>query len=152
MDVTTSQPDDLDHPEVTPVQTAIVYIDRSDVRSGKLDEVKTSISALLELVERNEPQLLGYAFYLDEQATRMTVLAIHPDAESMELHMDVGAPGFRRFEGLIDLRSIDVYGTPSAKVREQLRQKAQMLGAGVRITIHEQHAGFARPALRGRLR
>jgi hypothetical protein len=138
--------------QVTLVQTSIVYIDRSDVRTGKLDEVKASITALLELVEPNEPQLLGYAFYLDEQAARMTVLAIHPDAESMELHMEVGAPGFQKFEGLIDLRSIDVYGTPSVKVREQLRQKAQMLGTGVRVMIHEQHAGFARPALRGRPR
>lgn len=130
------------------MQTPIVYIDRSDVRTGKLDEVKASIAALLELVERNEPQLLEYAFYLDEQAARMTVLAIHPDGESMELHMEVGAPGFQRFAGLIDLRSIDVYGTPSARVREQLRQKAQMLGTAVRVTIHEQHAAFARPALR----
>ena len=37
----------------------------------------------------------------------------------MELHMEVGGPGFLRFEKHMDLRSIDVYGTPSDKVRRQ---------------------------------
>ena len=132
------------------MEGSIVYIDRSDVREGKLPEVRKAIAALVELVERREPQLLAYAFFLDDADSRMSVLAVHPDAASMELHMDVGTPGFRRFEGLIDLRTIDVYGRPSDKVREQLRQKAEMLGAAVRVTIHESISGFTRPGLRTR--
>jgi len=78
------------------------------------------------------------------------VVAVHPDAASMELHMNVGGPGFRRFEKLIDLRSIDVYGAPSDNVRRQLDEKAKMLGASARVTIHEPHAGLARLVRRAR--
>ncbi len=126
---------------------AILYVDRSQVRPGKLDDVKAAIRSLVDLVEPREPQLLAYSFYLDEAAQRMTVVAVHPNAASMELHMDVGAPGFRRFEGLVDLYSIEVYGIPSERVREQLAEKARLLGASARITIQEQYAGFTRRAL-----
>lgn len=122
----------------------IVYIDQSEIHEGRMDEVRAAIRALVELVEPLEPQLLAYDFYLDEEARRQTVVAVHPDAASLELHLAVGAPGFRRFEGLIDLRSIDVYGEPSDAVREQLRQKAAMLGTKARITIHARYAGIAR--------
>ena len=132
------------------METTIVYIDQSEVRPGKLDEVKVAIRALVDLVEPNEPQLVAYSFYLDESAARMSVVAVHPDAASMERHMEVGALGFRRFADLIDMRSIDVYGRPSDRVRRQLEEKARMLGAGVRITIHEPHAGLARLATRPR--
>jgi len=126
--------------------TPIVYIDRSDIREGKLEEVRAAIRALVDLVEPREPQLVAYDFYVDEAAREQTVVAVHPDAGSLELHLAVGAPGFRRFDGLIDLRSIDVYGDPGATVREQLRRKAAMLGATARVTIHERFAGIVRDA------
>jgi len=132
------------------VDSTIVYIDESEVRPGQLDEVKSAIDALVALIEPSEPQLIAYSVYLDESARRMRVVAVHPDAASMELHMNVGGPGFRRFERLIDLRSIDVYGAPSDNVRRQLDEKAKMLGASARVTIHEPHAGLARLVRRAR--
>ena len=73
----------------------------------------------------------------------MTVAAVHPDSASLELHMEVGGPEFRKLTGLIRLQIIEVYGRPSDKAREQLQQKAQMLG-GARVVVDELHAGFAR--------
>jgi hypothetical protein len=42
----------------------------------------------------HEPQLISYGFFIDEEASRMTVIAIHPDAASLELHMETGGPRF----------------------------------------------------------
>lgn len=132
------------------MDTTIVYIDQSEVRPGKIDAVKAAITALVALVGPKEPQLVAYSIYLDEAERRMSVVAVHPDAASMELHMDVGAPGFARFEGLIDLRSIDVYGIPSDRVRRQLSDKARLLGGAARVTIHEPRAGLDRAGHRSR--
>lgn len=128
------------------MDSTIVYVDRSDIRPGRLDEVKAAISALVELVEQREPQLIAYSIYVEDDGKGMSVVAVHSDATSMELHMVVGAPGFRRFAGLIDLRSIDVYGAPSDLTRRQLKEKADMLGSSVRVTVHEPHAGLSRNA------
>ena len=124
----------------------IVYIDTSAIRPGRLAEVKAAMKELAEFVEANEPQLISYEFYLSENATRMTVVAVHPDSESMEFHMKVAGPVFRKFADLIDLLRIDVYGPVTHQLLQQLQQKAQMLGNGT-VVIHEKSAGFARFAV-----
>lgn len=77
------------------VPEPIVYIDRSRIRPGKIGEVRQAIDELVAFIDAREPQLLHYGFYLDEESSRMTVVAVHPDAASVELHMEVGAEAFR---------------------------------------------------------
>jgi len=43
----------------------IIYIDRSNIREGKLEEVKAALPRLVEFVDAHEPQLLAYGMYLD---------------------------------------------------------------------------------------
>ena len=122
----------------------IVYIDHSDIREGRLPEVRAGIQELADFVDTHEPQLLAYGFYIDEEVMRMTLIAIHPDSSSLELHMEVGGPAFRKFIELIDLRKIEVYGRPSHRVLEQLQQKVEMLGKNGTMVVHDRYAGFAR--------
>lgn len=122
----------------------IVYIDRSRIRPGKLADLKHAIGELVAFIEEREPQLLSYGFHLDEEEARMTVVAVHPDAASVELHMEVGAEAFRGFADLIEMEGIEVYGDPTDKMLAQLRQKAEALGTDGRVTVARRHAGFAR--------
>ena len=127
---------------------AIVYIDRSEIRPGKVEEVKVGVTGLVEFIRAREPQLISYAFYIDESVSSMSVVAVHPDSASMDLHMRIGGPEFRKLAGFIDLQLIEVYGSPSATVLDQLQQKAQMLGKNARVVVHKPHAGFgALPSL-----
>lgn len=121
----------------------IVYIDTSDIRQGKFEALKEAMRDLAIFVDTNVPQLISYGFFLSEDQRHMTVAAVHPDSASIEHHMDVCGPEFRKFADLIDLSRIEVYGDVSDTVRERLHQKAQMLGSGV-VTVHSLHAGFAR--------
>jgi hypothetical protein len=126
------------------MSSLIVYIDRSAIRVGKLEEVREALRGLVEFVDSAEPQLLAYGFYIDEDGEGLTVVAIHPDSSSLEFHLEVGRDAFRTFTELIDLRTIDVYGRASEKVRGQLQQKVELLGENGKVVVHEQHAGFAR--------
>jgi quinol monooxygenase YgiN len=122
----------------------IVYVDRSDVRDGALEAVRAAIDELAEFIEAHEPQLLAYNVYLNEDGTRMTVIHVNRDSASLEYHLDVGGPAFRKFADLITLRSIDVYGRPSEAALERLNEKARMLG-GATVNVLEWRAGFVRP-------
>lgn len=122
----------------------IVYIDRSRVRPGKIEELKPAIHELVEFIEAREPQLLSYGFHLDEDESRMTVVAVHPDAASVELHMEVGGEAFRGFADLIEMEGIEVYGDPTDRMLEQLQQKAEALGKTGRVVVDRREAGFAR--------
>lgn len=122
----------------------IIYIDRSTIRPGKLEQLKRAIGDLVEFIESQEPQLLHYGFYLDEEESRMTVVAVHPDAASVELHMDVGASAFGKFAEFIEMEGIEVYGEASDRMREQLHRKAEMLGEGGSVRVDRLEAGFDR--------
>ena len=74
----------------------IVYIDHSDIREDSFEELKAGIRQLVDFIEAREPQLITYGFYLDEDAAKMTVVAVHPDSGSLELHMDIGGEEFRK--------------------------------------------------------
>ncbi len=121
----------------------IVYVDTSEVRAGRLEELKAAMDDLKMFVEANEPQLLAYNVYFSDDGTRMTVLHINPDSASLEFHMKVAGPMFRPIGELINMLAIDVYGRPGNALVDQLQHKAQMLGSGT-VRVHDLHTGFAR--------
>lgn len=123
----------------------VIVVDSSQIRAGKLDELKAAIGDLVRFVESHEPRVLSYSVYLDDDETRMTVVQVHPDSRSAELHMEVAGPAFGRFTELVELQTMDVYGDASESLRDRLHRKAQMLG-GARVAVHDGLAGFARPA------
>jgi hypothetical protein len=125
------------------VSDPIVVIDSSEIREGKLEELKTALEELAAFVEANEADPVAYNVYFNEDATRMTVVQIHPNSASMELHMKVAGPIFRKFGELVELSRVDLYGRPSDTLREQMRQKAQLLG-NAPVVVNELHAGFSR--------
>ena len=131
-----------------PGSELVVYIDHSDIHEGRLEDLKAGIRRLVAFIESREPQLVSYGFHLDEELGRMTVVAVHPDSESLETHMEVGVPEFRKLADMITLRRMEVYGSISHRARVMLEQKALLLGpAGV--TVQERFSGFARPAVVG---
>jgi hypothetical protein len=122
---------------------AVVYIDRSEIREGRADELRAGVSKLVDFVDAHEPQLIAYAFHVDEKAGEMTVIAVHPDSASLELHVEVAGGEFRKLAHLVTLREIRIYGRPSDRALALLQQKAEMLGEGVTVRVHEPDAGFA---------
>lgn len=122
----------------------IVYIDRSDVSEDRKQDLKAGIRRLVDVIQSLEPQLISYAFHLDDEAAVMTVMAVHPDSASLELHLEIGRTEFHKLADMITLRQIEVYGSVSDKARAMLQEKATMLG-GSDVTVHERFAGFDRP-------
>jgi hypothetical protein len=121
----------------------IVFVDTSVIHEGKLEELRRAVAELAALVEGNEADAISYQIFFSDDGRLMTVLQVHPDSASMERHMEVAGPVFARFADLIVLRTIDVYGSPSEKVVEQLRRKAELLGTAT-VVVHDRQAGFAR--------
>jgi hypothetical protein len=120
----------------------IVYIDHSSIREDSIDELKAGIRRLVDFIDAQEPQLITYGFYIDEDAATMSVVAVHPDAGSLERHLDIGGAEFRKLAHLLTLTGIQCYGRPSERALEQLRLKADALGDGGAIVSVDRFAGF----------
>ena len=121
----------------------LIYVDRSEVRESKLDELRVAIAELADFVSANEPQLLSYAAFVDPDGRHMTVTHIHRDPDSLDTHLAVAGPRFARFAELVRLLRVDLYGAPSESALAGLRQKAAMLG-GATVEVHPLEAGFIR--------
>jgi quinol monooxygenase YgiN len=121
----------------------IVYVDRSEIAEGRLDELTERIRELAALVDAQEPRIVSYAAYLEEDRKAISVVHVHADAESLATHFRVAGAAFRQFVDLVRLQSIDVYGDVTEDIVQQLREKARLLG-GARVTVHPHEAGFLR--------
>jgi hypothetical protein len=129
------------------VTQLLAYVDTSAVREGAIEELKEAIDELVEFVEANVPDVLAYSVYLSQDGNTMTVVHVHADPRSLERHLEVGGPAFRRFAALLTLASIHVYGEPTEKTIRMLHEKARVLG-GATVTIHSPRSGFTRFAPR----
>ena len=126
---------------------ALVFVDTSEIHEGKLEGLREAVAELAALVEANETEAISYQVFFSDDGRRMTVVQMHPDSASMERHMEIAGPVFAGFADLLTLRTMDVYGTASAKVLEQLRRKAELLGTAT-VEVHDLQAGFARHGAR----
>lgn len=125
------------------VSPPLVYVDTSEVREGALEELKGAIEELAAFIEANHPRILAYNVYFSDDGSEMSVVHVHADSASLDHHMEIGGPVFKKFADLLTLRSIRVYGEPSERVIRQLHEKARNLGCAD-VSVHIPQAGFAR--------
>lgn len=125
------------------MSSPIVYVDQSEIVEGRLEELTERLNGLVDLIESNEPRLITYGVYLNEDRTKLSVVHVHRDVASLVTHFQVTGPAFRNFVDLVRLQSIDVYGEAPVDVVDQLRAKARLLGNAT-VSVHGFHAGFIR--------
>jgi quinol monooxygenase YgiN len=118
-----------------------IFISKYRIKQGKLEDFKKYVKALVEAVEANEPRLIAFNLYANEDGTQASGIQVHPDAASMESHMQLLretriADSFEFLER--NDGSIEVYGTPSGRVIEIMKQIA---GSGVPVSTNTDHLG-----------
>lgn len=122
----------------------LIFVATNRLKPGALELERARVPELVDFVEREEPRVAGFLEYLGEGEDEVTVVQIHPDAESLETHLGVIAEHARRaYEETLDrtLR-IQVFGELPESVAAALRAQA---GDGVEIVIHtERLGGFLR--------
>ena len=77
------------------------------------------------------------------------MVQVHPDTDSFEFHMEaVRERPPKRYEETLDATAgIEVFGSPTPRIMEMLRQAA---GAGVRYRVNVHHlGGFSRMGAAG---
>lgn len=123
----------------------LIFISHSTVKPGKREEYEAHVRDANDLVEAEEPRMIGFNNYASEDGADVSTVQIHPDAESLNLHMKIFAEKLqaKAFDAL-DSSEVNVYGTPSDAGRAMLNQIASQFGVRVRVLpVHE--GGFLRP-------
>jgi len=102
-----------------------VYIGTHTIKEGKLEEFKKMWPEHVELVETNEPRLIAFHAFLDEAGSRVAIVQVHPDAESMRFHMQVISEHLASATGWLESTESElIYGEPYEGMVELFRSYA----------------------------
>ena len=120
-----------------------IFIGTHQIAAGKLDEFKRDCRELVEIVERHEPQLLSFNFYFNEDESEVSVVQVHPDADSMLFHMQVAHEHITEAaEEQLVTKDIQIFGAPNEVVLGMIEQLSQ---SGVPLIVKPKHfSGFTR--------
>lgn len=123
-----------------------IFIGTHRLRDGTLESFQADSKALAEVVESNEPRMIAFNVFANEEGTEVSVVQVHPDAESMMLHMQVVRQHITdAYANSLDATtSMVVYGPPSDEV---LAMMTHLASPGVPVSVKPRHlAGFTRSA------
>ena len=121
----------------------LIFITTITIKEGKLEELKHYSEEMGKFVEENEPRLIHFKQYLNDDGTEMTSVQIHPDEDSMAFHMQVAGERMAQAYEYIDaIKSLQIYGEPSEAFVEQMKQAAS--GPGYPVIVKSKFAGFNR--------
>ena len=100
-----------------------IHLHRDTLTQGRF---KANSAALADVVESNEPRIIAFNIYANEEGDEVSVVQVHPDAESMMLHMQVVRQHIidAYADSLDATTSMTVYGQPSDDVLAVMTQLA----------------------------
>lgn len=121
----------------------LIFISHSTARPGKADTYRSHVKEATDLIESEEPRMIAFNSYASEDGTDVSTVQVHPDADSLDVHLRLFAErlGERAFEA-VDTSEINIYGKPSEAALEMLAGLSQ----GMRVRVYPAHeGGFLRP-------
>jgi hypothetical protein len=117
-----------------------IFIATNRLKTGKLEAESRRVPGLVDFIKSNEPRLIAFNEYANDEETEVAVVQVHPDADSFEFHMGVVQERASQAYGetLDATTSIQVFGTPTETILEMLRRSA---GGGVQYSVKQRHLG-----------
>jgi quinol monooxygenase YgiN len=117
------------------------------IKPGKTEDARKHIAELVDFVETNEPRMIAFHCFFDEEGSKLTIVQVYPDSASMEFHMEVNAKHFTTaFDYLESQLSEEIYGPISETLASELAKWDRTDIGVTRMPIHE--GGFTRTNVR----
>ena len=123
-----------------------IFIATNRLKAGRLALERERVPKLVGFIEANEPRLIAFNEYVSDAGDEVTVVQVHPDAESMEAHLEIVRERAQEaYAQTLDATvRIQVFGRPTQAILDALRQQAS---SGVEIRVNGEHlGGFIRSA------
>ena len=122
---------------------AFVYVGTTTIKDGKEEDARKHLAEIVDFVETNEPRMIAFHAYFDDEGMKASVVQVHPDSASMEFHMKVISEHLGgAFDYIDTILSEQYYGPMSESLAQTLSQWETPGVAVTKMPVHE--AGFTR--------
>jgi len=117
---------------------SMVFIARQKIKEGKLEDYKQNFLEVMNFIQSNKPNTVGFLDYLNEEGTEAVLVQIYANAEAMEQHVQgLGEIAKKSYESM-DVMSFEIYGTPT---ETYLAMMSNLAKSGVPVKIMPQNIG-----------
>ena len=90
------------------------------INDGKLDEFKSMAAGYISAVKQNDPDTLGYQWFVSEEGTRCLLQETFTSSEAMLTHLGNVGPSLPELIAVAPITRLEVLGTVSDAAREAL--------------------------------
>jgi len=124
-----------------------IFIGTYTFKEGKVEDYKKGVQQFCEFIEANEPRMIAFNVYTNEEDTEVSIVQVHPDAESMLFHMSLISEHIEASGDVFDYdapASTQVFGPPGGGVLEMIKRFSK---PGFELKVKPNHlGGFTRSA------
>jgi quinol monooxygenase YgiN len=111
----------------------IVFISRFRMKEGTRERFTDYARRVTPEIDAAKPRTLVYLAYLDDTATRLTIIHAFGDAQAMDVHFEGAAERAAAAYEFIEPQGWEIYGRPSQGALDVMRRSAE--AAGVSLTV-----------------
>jgi hypothetical protein len=108
------------------MSTPLIVVSTFRVKEGKLGDLSRYYEKIMGIVKANEPRVILFYAFLNEERTEMTSIQVHPNTASMDFHMQVMRDNwdssFSEYSQLLEVIRGEYYGTAPESALEMDRQ------------------------------
>jgi hypothetical protein len=123
----------------------LIFVATNKLRPGKFEAERERLPGFVDFIEANEPRLIAFNQYVNDDRTETSVVQVHPDAASMEFHLDVVRSQARRAfeETHAGTTRIQLFGEATEAIRDRLGAYTVDGVEVIAVPLHM--GGFTRP-------
>lgn len=114
----------------------VVYVDRFEIRDGKLEDFERYANGMASFVEQEEPGALSFNYYLNEEGSGGTAVFVFSNADALDAHLELAGSRFQEGYEMLSATEIELLGSRSAGAVE--------LAKSFNASIKRKVAGFGR--------
>ena len=93
---------------------------QQSIKIGELEAFKKTVDSMIEVTARNEPDTLGYNWFINEEGTECHLLETFKDSEAFITHLNNVGPMFEELFESCTVTRAKVFGKPSDTLKELL--------------------------------
>jgi hypothetical protein len=116
----------------------LITLTAGRIKEGALGDYRRLNARITEFVRAEEPRVIAFHVMLSEDGTRFAGVQVHPDVQSMELHMQVAGELIRDAGDVLQVESFTVLGPSSAAFDKMM---SSLEAAGVAVQHLPEHLG-----------
>lgn len=121
-----------------------IFVTTHALNEGELEAYMAQNREFLAFLEANEPRLLDFRVYMNQDQTEVTFVFVFPDADAADAHFRVAQDYIARGLQITTTARLEVYGAPGPLLQQALDGNAQL---GVPVSVKPNHlGGFSRAA------